>query len=87
MNVAGRPVAEGCVLSSVRSTAVVGPQVLVLKFPLPRNALWYQGQDPALVVNAEEWKPIQPPPARMYRSKPVRWVAVLGASSRNRTTL
>lgn len=39
VNVAGSPVVEGCVRSSVRSTAVVGPQVLVLKFPLPRNWL------------------------------------------------
>jgi hypothetical protein len=86
VNVAGRPAVEGCVLSSVRSTAVVGPQVLVRKFPLPRKVLWYQGQEPASVVNAEEWKPIQPPPARMYRSNPDRWAAVFGASSRKRTT-
>jgi hypothetical protein len=74
------------VRSSVRRTAVVGPQVLDLKFPLPRNCWWYQGQFCASVVNAETWKPSQPPPPRMYRSKPARWLAVCGRSSRNRTT-
>lgn len=39
VNVAGRCVVEGWVRSSTRSTALVGPQVLERKFPLPRNWL------------------------------------------------
>ncbi len=37
VKVAGSETVAGCVRSSVRSTAVVGPQVFDLKFPLPRN--------------------------------------------------
>ena len=86
VNVAGRFVVDGCVRSSTFRTAVVGPQVLVLKLPLPRNGLWYHGQVAALVVKAETWKPIQAPPPRMYVSNPVRWAEVCGKSSRNSTT-
>ncbi len=39
VNVAGSPVVEGWVRSSVLSTDVVGPQVFDRKLPLPRNWL------------------------------------------------
>ena len=65
VNVSGRFLVAGLVWSSTRRTAVVGPQVLDTKSPLPRNWLWYQLQLCASVVKAETWKPIQAPPPRM----------------------
>lgn len=39
VHVVGRPAATGWAAFSVRTRAVVGPQVLERKFPLPRNWL------------------------------------------------
>ena len=60
VTVAARLLVAGCVRSSVRRTAVVGPQVLDLKSPLPRNCWWYQGHRCASGVKAETWKTESP---------------------------
>ncbi len=50
VNVVGSRLVDGWVWSSTLSTAVVGPQVLLLKVPEPRNVLLNQGQLLALSV-------------------------------------
>ncbi len=65
VNLSGRRRVDGWVRVSTFSIAVVGPQVLLTKFPLPRNVLWYQDHSFASCVNAETWKPKKPPPDSM----------------------
>ena len=61
VNFSGSRRVDGCVRVSTFSVAVVGPQVLLTKFPLPRNVLWYQDHSFAFCVKAETWKPNHAP--------------------------
>src|SRR4051812_32428895 len=76
--VAGRPAVAGCPGSSTRSVSCVGPQVLDRNVPVPRKVLWYQGQSLVSVLNADTWKPTNPPPFCTYDWKAERCAAVCG---------